>query len=356
MQKGEKMKCPKTIITRGKNTNQKKAKHYKTKIITSGNKIEVYKHEKPVAYGYKNGNKLDIKKEHEDTQHHGTRKLSDKDYNDIPLMLIRKEKRFRQKGNEMARIIEANICETSKLATLTYANEHYTDCYDDVPTDFNLFVKRMNYKLKEMDFEKMKYVTKIERGTKHNRLHIHFVYFNYPPLLPEEIVKQTWGKGIIEIKHIENIDSATNIGLYFGKYFTKIDDEHFKFQNFLIETYNKKTYFKSQNLIESKVTLLEDEFPDEGLENTIFENQYYSKQRVLQEEYLSEEAVKSVMQLYDDEEKYDIQYYKKSKPDGKEIHYLKIYERNKINYYVMRSDLEPEEIKQRQEKYLNKKN
>lgn len=317
-------------------------KTYKTKRITSGNKLEIYKYQKEIYYDYK---RYTPKVDTEPQQ----RILLDNKPEKIHGILERKNKRLKQIGNEIARYIEANISKNSVLMTLTFDSNHYTNLYADVVHSFKTFLLRLKRRIKQKHYEPIQYVARIERGSLNNRLHIHVVWFNYPRL-DYDLVTDTWGNGAVNLKWPKSINDATNIGLYFGKYFTKETEDENRWFDHLSETYNKKSFFKSRNLIEPSVEYLEEEYCNSKLQNSIYTSQYTTKRKIFEISYknptpLNFEIIEQIKGVHENENTTMKEYY------IDDTLHLKIYEKSLIEYYVIKTNLTDEQVKERQQKY-----
>lgn len=192
-----------------------------SKVIISGDIVEVYEYEQGYGKGYKANNPNGRGSE---------ASQADKEENRVKV-LSRARKTVR-------RLINANIGQygtdfTAKFLTLTFA-EHVTD----IPManyEFKKFIQRMNYEYFGKNGANMRYVGVIE-FTKIGRVHYHVVIFNIPYTKADKIAK-IWGNGFIKVNRIENVD---NVGAYVCKYMTK--------DNY--DLLSKKSYFRSRNLFE----------------------------------------------------------------------------------------------------------
>ena len=187
---------------------------YKTKVVISGDIIEVYDYENSVPYGY-----TDTKKGSSGRQVIAS--LEDQEKN--------REKVLSRARKNLRRIINSNVQKYSKFLTLTFK-----DNVQDLGVanyEFKKFILRVNYNYKI----KLKYSVVIEfqeRGA----IHYHCVFYNLTQKIDVAILGDLWGNGFIRINAIDNVD---NVGAYVCKYMTKVQDDRLK---------GKKMYFNSRGI------------------------------------------------------------------------------------------------------------
>lgn len=166
-------------------------KTYKTKIIISGNVVEVYQYEKPVAYDFRERSE----------RQRGKRDPSDPREGRRPTSLARTR-------NELRRKILANFTNESKFVTLTFA-ENVTDL-DRANGEFKKFIQRLRRR-----YGNFKYVAVIEfqkRGAVHYHMISNLTYVKKAELA------EIWQNGFVQINRIKHVD---NVGAYVIKYMTK---------------------------------------------------------------------------------------------------------------------------------------
>ena len=190
-----------------------------SKIVVSGNIVEVYEYEKGYGKGYQGKNPEGRASE---------ASQEDKEVN--------RDKVLSRARKKVRRLINANIGQygeefTAKFLTLTFA-EHVTDI-STANYEFQKFIKRLNYEVFGQKIINIRYVGVIE-FTKKGRIHYHVVIFNIPYVKAHRIA-EIWGNGFIKVNKIDHVD---NVGAYVCKYMTK-DNKGLL---------SKKSYFASQSL------------------------------------------------------------------------------------------------------------
>lgn len=197
------------------------AKCYDTKIIKSGDIVEVYRYEKEVVYDfieYKKGSKGRKSKA----------KQEDQEKN--------REKVFSRAKRDLRRIINCNVRKYSKFLTLTFKDE-ITDI-SKANRELKKFIQRLNYH----------YGYKIQYSCvpeiQEERLektgvavwHYHLLLYNVIEKVDVKRLSEIWGNGFIKINSIKDVD---NVGAYVCKYMTKQHKDRLQ---------GKKMYFNSRNL------------------------------------------------------------------------------------------------------------
>ena len=186
---------------------------YGTKVVQSGNVVEVYEYKNPVKTGF-TGGKGGRKK--------GNVKSEECEEN--------REKVLSRARKDLRRIVNSNIEENSKFLTLTFA-ENITNV-KSANYEFNKFIKRLNYNLEY----KVAYSAVVE-FQKRGAVHYHVILYNVPQKLDMSLLTAMWGNGYIKLNKIDNVD---NVGSYICKYMTKCEDEE--------KLRGKKLYFNSRGL------------------------------------------------------------------------------------------------------------
>lgn len=121
------------------------------------------------------------------------------------------------KSMEMGRdILNANITDVKKCRwlTLTY-KENMTDTIR-ILLDF----KHFNQKMRQL-YGKYEYITAVEpqgRGAWH--FHVVMIFEAAAPYLSPQTVAETWGKGFVKIKRLDDVD---NVGAYLTAYLGDVD-------------------------------------------------------------------------------------------------------------------------------------
>jgi hypothetical protein len=192
-------------------------KSYNSKVVVSGDFIEIYEYDRSVLEGYS------IK------EYHNCGRCFDANKEDKAL---NRSKTLTRARRELKRVINSNIYMydvESKFVTLTFA-EHVTT-FEVANYEFKKFRQRLEY---ELHF-KLKYAV-VPEFTKIGRIHFHLVMFNVP-FIRNSKLRNIWSNGFVKINKIENVD---NVGAYVCKYMTKDNvDERLK---------GKKCYFTSRGL------------------------------------------------------------------------------------------------------------
>lgn len=189
-------------------------KSYKSKVIISGNIIEVYDYEKEVLEGFDNKSKGKGRRCYANDEE----KIKNRE-----LVLARARR-------DLRRLINTNIKDISKFVTLTFADN--VQDFDVANYEFKKFRQRLERYLKH----KVEYVC-VPEFQKRGAIHFHVVMFNVPYIKNLDLQK-IWGQGYVRINKIDNVD---NMGAYVCKYMSKdfIDDERMR---------GKKCYFSSRKL------------------------------------------------------------------------------------------------------------
>ena len=187
---------------------------YGTKVIKSGNVLDVYEYKIPIKYGF-TGGKGGRKKE-------GSTKKEEVEINRVT-SLNRARKTLRG-------IVNSNVEKYSKFLTLTFA-ENIQDI-QSANREFSKFIMRLNYNLKI----KVLYSAVIE-FQKRGAIHYHVILYNVPQKLDMKVLGELWGNGFVKVNKIDHVD---NVGAYMCKYMTKCDDEE--------KLRGKKLYFNSRGL------------------------------------------------------------------------------------------------------------
>lgn len=164
---------------------------YNTKLIVTGNSIELYKYSKVIAEGHKNNNE-------------GRRKAGGTNRNRTGTLHKAKTK--------ILRIVNSNTW--TMMWTLTYADDV---TIEESKKDVCKFVKQ----LRQSHSTEFKYLYVVEL-TKRGRPHFHMLVDIIADLSDihsyEQYMASIWGHGFIDVQQITNSKGA---GHYISKYFTK---------------------------------------------------------------------------------------------------------------------------------------
>lgn len=205
---------------------------YSTKVIISGNVVEVYRYGLPVRTG----------KDKTSFERRGAEKALE---TSEEVVKMKKDKSLtntlRRTRNTLRRLINANTGkwnEREKFFTLTF-KENVTD-HEKANSEFRSFIKRLNYKIFKKE-SGLKYVCVVERQSR-GALHYHIVLFNMP-FVPVEQLGEIWGLGFVRINEIEDVD---NLGAYVVKYIEKTMYEMQEKKSAKVK--DKKLYFASRGL------------------------------------------------------------------------------------------------------------
>lgn len=190
-------------------------KSYKTKVVMSGNIVEVYEYEKEVIYGF------------EDKK---TGRSSVADYED---KVNNRGRVLSRAKRDLRRLINVNfIKDKTKFITLTFAY-NLTDI-EKANYLFKQFMRRLKRHVKS----NVQYVV-VPEFQKRGAVHYHIVAFNMPYIKNSKL-REIWGHGYVKINRIDHVD---NLGAYVCKYMSKsLEDEK---EDRLL---GKKCYYSSRGL------------------------------------------------------------------------------------------------------------
>ena len=218
-------------------------KQFRRRLIVSGNIVESYEYEKPVAKG------LESKRTGRANSPFTSQEVKDEN---------RKKTACRARAF-VRRMVNANPG-LNKFLTLTFA-ENRVDL-DSAHYDFDKFIKRMKTR-----FLGFKYISVIE-FQKRGAIHFHLLC-NLPYVDVNSLAK-VWRHGFIKLNRIDSID---NVGAYVTKYMTK--------DNFDERLTGRKSYSMSKGLHKPK------EYTDEKQISDIMDN-LESVKRVYSSEFESD--------------------------------------------------------------------
>ncbi len=193
----------------------KPLKNIKSRIIISGNVVEMTTYERGYFKNY-----------------HEVKKIgrSSKDTTDEDKALNR-EKVLQRARSRVRRLACANP-QLNKFFTLTFA-DNVTDL-KYANNQFCCFIKRLNRYLTKMHKDKVQYIAVVEfqeRGAVHYHLLCNL------PFISAKTLQEIWGNGFIRINKIDDVD---NVGAYVTKYMTKDNEDE--------RLVGNRSYFTSQGL------------------------------------------------------------------------------------------------------------
>lgn len=218
-------------------------RQFRRRLIVSGNVLEVYEYERPVARVW------EVKRVGRSNAPFTSREVKDEN----------RRKTARRARAYVRRVINANP-QLNKFLTLTFA-ENCTDLYS-ARYEFDKFVKRIKTRFKRFQF-----VVVIEfqkRGA------VHFHLLCNLPYVDVNALAAIWRYGFIKLNRIDNVD---NVGAYVTKYMTK--------DNFDERLAGRKSYSMSKGLRKPK------EYTDEKQIEEIVDN-LESVKRVYSSEFESD--------------------------------------------------------------------
>lgn len=229
---------------------------YNTKLISSGDTVEVYSLEDSQRRGYSNRNKGQKK-----------RSFADLSVTERIDSLKRKQRGLTQKRIDVMRLVSSNfMAGRTKFLTLTF-EEHITDKAFAM-NEFKKFVKRYNYYAEQRRIDRagastqtggsaLRYLA-VTEPTKAGRIHFHVVLFNCD-YIPNSTIAELWGNGFIKINNIKGMDGSA-VARYVTKYIVKhFDAESDQFHKMVLTgeaPHKQKAYVTSTNLKRPKITYL----------------------------------------------------------------------------------------------------
>lgn len=227
---------------------------YSSKIVVSGDVIEIYDYDDEILEGFENST----------SKGKGRSCMADDEQKQI-----NRDRVFNRAKRDVRRLINTNMAKDSKFVTLTFA-ENIQDI-KAANYEFKKFRQRLEYQL---GF-KLKYLAVIE-FQKRGAVHYHVLMFNCPYIANKEL-SDIWSNGHIKINKIDNVD---NVGAYVCKYMTKTDDERLEGEKmyFTSRSLSKPEEIKNSNKMDSqRIENLVGALPLSALtyENT-FENEFHT--------------------------------------------------------------------------------
>lgn len=213
-----------------------------SKITITQNAIHTTQYARKYLYSYK--------------QTKATRKLkATKERSGDPFMPIyraRKKIRLLTEANTEYKDYDTNSSVRPLFVTLTFGKN--ITSIKDANKRFNLFIKRLNYKLYNLKLQpeltRQKYIVVPEIQVKRAKRygfkvwHYHIIFFKFPKLTDtHKFIMDIWGEGFIFNNTIKNVDHLQN---YIAKYISKDIENREK---------NQKRYFTSRGLKKPQYSL-----------------------------------------------------------------------------------------------------
>lgn len=240
---------------------------YNQKVIETPTYIEIWEYEQPIFY--KKAQELETKKESPDwLKEKETRKHFDElnaqgQYDSLK----RKQKHYKTKRFDIARLIDTNFDKQTKFLTLTFKENIEEIEYTN--SEFKKFIKRLNYQLYKTKKAQIRYLATWEKQ-KRGAIHYHIILFQFP-YIPHKQLLALWGHGAVRINKID-VDNVENRGRYVSKYFDK---------DLELKEHKKKAFFKSQNLKSPKETKkLANTAYDTSNQQVLFTKEYTKKKPI----------------------------------------------------------------------------
>lgn len=234
---------------------------YNLKIITSGNRVELYRvNNYIIRSSYKEDKKVEELKEKENVEEkewfeyaqEGFKEMKELEHESKKQTKKDRLKTLNNSRNNIIRLIKANE-DMQTFITLTFSKEH--DYKESKKLLNNLFNKlRRKYK-------DLKYIWVLEYGEKNNRLHYHLLC-NIPidiklssskqrksrdhKQLENEFIKKYWKYGFVDIRSLIQEDN-TNVALYVATYICKSMEER-ELEGYRVYGYSNKTLNKPEEI------------------------------------------------------------------------------------------------------------
>lgn len=202
---------------------------FNTKVIISGNCIELIEYEKTIFSGRPANKKRSIKKQTTTTT-----------VNELTVE-ENKKRSLRRSRTNFRRLVSSNE-QLDKFFSPTFDPKRYPNTTNISYSNklFNKFIMRLNYKYKNLAYIAVpEYQKDIDYygNVKPNGGNIHYHFLCNLQYVPVKTLSEIWGMGGIDIEKINDIE---NTRLYLCKYLEKnLNDKRFC---------GKKKYFTSNNL------------------------------------------------------------------------------------------------------------
>lgn len=171
----------------------------KSKLVQSGNMMEVYDFQIPVSYGQKRPNKRKIRKSPTRSDEHRARSI---------IRAI----------NNVRRLTHANFSEHDKFITLTFNNDQHFDInkLNECLPYYQRFIRKIRNR-----FPNLKFIT-VPEFQKRGAVHYH-ILCNLPFMpMTSNLIEKFWTHGF---SNKVAIKSTTHLSLYLTKYLSKRFDD-----------------------------------------------------------------------------------------------------------------------------------
>lgn len=224
------------------------AKKYKTKVVISGNIVELYKYSQWQFYDFTKFSKKGTTSKKEEKRSNFSKARSK--------FYIRS-------------LVNSNP-ELKRFLTLTYGKNEQNIKKSNY--SFTKFIERLKYK-----YGKFSYVCIVEfQGDKDyygrikkegGSIHYHLVWSL--PFIDKDVIAKIWGLGFIKLKRVRAI---RNLGAYFSKHGSKENNK-----NEEKKLFGQKKYFASRGLKKPQIIRDEERAKQYIDNNLIFDNPFYEK-------------------------------------------------------------------------------
>lgn len=212
----------KPLVLKGVEQIQSVKKYVNCKVIVSGNIVEITRYQ----YGYTKGL--------QGTNKTGRKGIEGKTAEEQAKTQIENRSKTLQRARQHIRRLANANPQLDKFFTLTFK-----DNIKDIKTantEFDKFIKRLNYYSTKNGLKKVQYIAVVE-FQKRGAVHYHLLCDL--PFISAKTLESIWQNGFIKINKIDKVD---NIGAYITKYMSK--------DNHDIRLIGKRCYFTSQGLNE----------------------------------------------------------------------------------------------------------
>lgn len=207
---------------------------YKTKVIISGNVVEVFKYEEARVRGYSPRDRTVIPRERKFIDFETGEVLTEEEYK-----LKNRQRHAHEVRRNVRRLALANFDHRSKFVTMTF-RENLQDI-EEANRCFKAFIRNVNAILKKDGRDRLKYLAVIE-FQKRGAIHYHMLC-DLPSSMRYKTLIDCWRRATKDYGgsvRVEKIDHVDNVGAYIVKYMTK--------DNVDMRLAGKKSYQTSRNL------------------------------------------------------------------------------------------------------------
>lgn len=173
-----------------------------------------------------------------------------------------REKYYRNKKNQVQRVIQANLSQNSFFLTLTYLEDRTLDDLDKCIADFKYFITKLNKHFNKKNNERIiKYVAcwEVKENEDNTTRHFHFhafidIPFSKKVYLSNKQLSKIWSHGFTKINFIDlnnlNDSDLQSTSVYTANYVTKYmfksRPNTFGRKSLLISRNMKKVYERKQ--------------------------------------------------------------------------------------------------------------